>query len=101
MIKLKKDKLDIEVFKTREEMGDAAASDAREYIVDLLSRKDEINVVFAAAPSQNDLLASLSRMEIPWERINAYHMDEYVILRTLPGQAHFRARALQVCPLHR
>lgn len=78
MTRLKKDKLTIEVFPTREEMGEAAALDAKEYLNDILSRKDEINVVFAAAPSQNDVLASLARMDIPWNRINAWHMDEYV-----------------------
>ena len=78
MIKLKKDKLDIEIFPTREEMGKAAALEACEYLNGILSRKEEINVVFAAAPSQNDMLAALSGMVIPWERINAWHMDEYV-----------------------
>ena len=78
MISLEKDKLAIKVFPTREEMGEAAALDAKEYLNDILSRKDEINVVFAAAPSQNDVLASLTKMDIPWYRINAWHMDEYV-----------------------
>ena len=78
MIRLKKDKLYIKVFGTREEMGEAAALDAAAFLNGLLSRKPEINVVFAAAPSQNDVLSFLSRMDIPWGRINAYHMDEYV-----------------------
>ena len=75
---MKKDKLEIRIFGSREEMGAAAAADAERYLNEVLSRKDEVNVVFAAAPSQNDVLASLSRKDIPWERINAYHMDEYV-----------------------
>ena len=36
-------------------------------------------MIFAAAPSQNEVLASLALdKEIPWERVNAFHMDEYI-----------------------
>ena len=36
-------------------------------------------MIFAAAPSQNDVLKSLSEdNEIEWNRVNAYHMDEYI-----------------------
>ena len=38
-----------------------------------------MNMIFAAAPSQNDVLASLCAMtDIPWEKVNALHMDEYL-----------------------
>lgn len=75
---MKSDLMQIEVFPTREEMGAAAAEEAAAYINDVLSKKEELNVVFAAAPSQNDFLAALTKKDIPWERINAWHMDEYV-----------------------
>lgn len=78
MIEFEKDLLKFKVFDTREEMGKHAAEEAAEYISDLLKEKDEINIVFAAAPSQNDFLKSLAQSNIPWSRINAYHMDEYV-----------------------
>ena len=36
-------------------------------------------MIFAAAPSQNEVLASLALdCEIPWNRVNAFHMDEYI-----------------------
>ena len=36
-------------------------------------------MIFAAAPSQNELLYALATdKEIPWNRINAFHMDEYI-----------------------
>ena len=36
-------------------------------------------MIFAAAPSQNEVLAALVEDKtIPWERIRAFHMDEYV-----------------------
>ncbi len=81
MKSFKKDNLTIKVNKTRDEMGKTAALDIREKIKDLLAVKPEINMIFAAAPSQNDVLKSLlSSPDIEWERINAYHMDEYIAL---------------------
>ncbi len=80
MIKeIKKDNLTVKIFKTRDEMGACASLEAAECIKKLLSKKDEINMIFAAAPSQNETLAGLVAAEgIDWGRINAFHMDEYV-----------------------
>lgn len=73
------DKLCVKVMPTREEMGKVAAKDIYSKIKEILSVKDEINMIFAAAPSQNDVLASLITYEdIEWQKINAYHMDEYI-----------------------
>lgn len=73
------DKLEVKIFETRPQMGAGAAHDASERIKELLSEKDFVNIIFAAAPSQNEFLSSLSLTEgIDWSRINAFHMDEYV-----------------------
>lgn len=73
------DKLHVRVFETRQEMGDCAGKEAAACIRELLSCKESINVMFAAAPSQNETLAALLESEgIDWSRINAFHMDEYV-----------------------
>lgn len=78
-MEFKKDKLQIKVFKNRILMGEAAANDIKSKIKELLLTKPEINMIFAAAPSQNDVLRSLVEdKEIEWNRINAYHMDEYI-----------------------
>ena len=78
----KKDKLDVKIYKTRDEMGKAASEDIAVAIKALLSQKEEINMIFAAAPSQNDMLLHLcERDDLEWERINAFHMDEYIGLR--------------------
>jgi len=74
-----KDLLKYYVFDNRENAGVFAAEDIAEAIKDCLKEKDEINMIFAAAPSQNDTLgALLKRTDIPWNRINAFHMDEYI-----------------------
>jgi len=73
------DKLKIKIFHTREEMGFEAAKEAAEKIKAFLKQKAFLNIVFAAAPSQNDFLYSLVKeQDIEWNRIRAFHMDEYI-----------------------
>ncbi len=78
-MEFKKDELLVKVFETRDEMGKDAAKDVAECMRKLLLEKNEINMIFAAAPSQNDMLLHLlSEKGIDWERVNAFHMDEYI-----------------------
>ena len=81
MLELKKDLLDVKIADTAEEMGQAAAEDICCAICELLAQKEEINMIFAAAPSQNTMLEALLKKEIEWNRINAFHMDEYIGLK--------------------
>ena len=75
----KKDLLSVNIYDTRIEMGEAAAKDIKACILSLLKTKDTINMIFAAAPSQNEVLYALATdKEIPWNRVNAFHMDEYI-----------------------
>lgn len=91
MINLKKNKLTVQVFSDRQSMGKSAASDVAQAICKLLKEKEEINMIFAAAPSQNDFLAALiADKSIEWNRINAFHMDEYIGLKpTSQGFGNF------------
>ena len=73
------DKLVYLAFETRAEMGEFAAKEAAQEINRQIAEKGTINMIFAAAPSQNDFLASLIKDEtIDWSKINAFHMDEYI-----------------------
>jgi glucosamine-6-phosphate deaminase len=73
------DKLRVRVFDSRNSMGACAGEEAAAYLRELLNEKDEINVMFAAAPSQNETLEMLCASSgIDWKRVNAFHMDEYV-----------------------
>ena len=79
------EQLKVKVFASRSLMGSAAAEDVTNKITELLAKKKEINIIFAAAPSQSEFLASLcSKKSLDWRRVNAFHMDEYV---GLPGNA--------------
>ena len=73
------DRLHVNVYSTRDEMGKSAAKDAAAQIQELLNTKPFVNIIFAAAPSQNEMLLHLSVADgIDWSRVNAFHMDEYV-----------------------
>lgn len=76
---MKKDKLTVKIYETRALMGKAAGEAAAEKIRALLERKEEVHIIFAAAPSQNEMLETLVAAEgIDWGRVRAFHMDEYI-----------------------
>ena len=60
MKEFKKDTLVVKVMPNRDEMGKIAAADIHDAILRLLQEKDHINMIFAAAPSQNDVLQHLT-----------------------------------------
>lgn len=71
--------LSVSVHPTRAAMGAAAAEAAANAILAIAGRKANVNVVFAAAPSQDEFLSALAaRSDLPWDRVVAMHMDEYV-----------------------
>ncbi|QNL49292.1 glucosamine-6-phosphate deaminase [Olivibacter sp. SDN3] len=79
MIAHKVDQLEVQVNVNRSELGRAAAADVAEKILQLQQGDKLLNVIFAAAPSQNEFLAALiENKAINWNNIRAFHMDEYV-----------------------
>ncbi|SKB31962.1 glucosamine-6-phosphate deaminase [Daejeonella lutea] len=78
MREFKKEKLNVKVFEDRPQLGTAAADTFTKKVVELLETKEYVNVIFASAPSQNEFLAELNNRDVEWDRINAFHMDEYV-----------------------
>jgi glucosamine-6-phosphate deaminase len=93
----------VEVFKNRRIMGEAAGRKAEEYILKCLETKKEARVIFAAAPSQNEMLAYLAASAaVDWKRVIAFHMDEYTgIPKDAPqGFGNFlRKRLFEKVPL--
>ena len=84
----KKDNLEVKIYPTREELGSAAGYEAANRIKTLQRTQPFVNIIFAAAPSQNEFLENLINQEgIEWERINAFHMDEYIGLPATAPQA--------------
>jgi glucosamine-6-phosphate deaminase len=76
---MKVDQLEIKIFETRQEMGENAARMVADKIREIQDTKDFVNIIFASAPSQNEFLEALKAEQgITWEKVNAFHMDEYV-----------------------
>ncbi|MEA4936740.1 MAG: glucosamine-6-phosphate deaminase [Paludibacter sp.] len=74
-----KGRLKVKISEDRNELGKLAANEIANYIIHLQKIKNEINIIFASAPSQNEFLSNLIiKEEINWSKINAFHMDEYV-----------------------
>lgn len=73
------DNLSVRIFDTRSAMGKCAGDEAAAEIKKVIDAKGVANVMFAAAPSQNETLETLcGHTEIDWSKVNAFHMDEYV-----------------------
>lgn len=82
---MKIDNLVVKKSVTREEMGKVACADIVNAISKVLKEKGEVNMIFAAAPSQNDVLKELIASNVDWTKVNAFHMDEYLGLdKTAP-----------------
>jgi glucosamine-6-phosphate deaminase len=75
-----RDKLKVEVLGSRHLMGIAAAAAVAQKINQLLSVQPVVNMIFAAAPSQNEFLEALLKQDIDWGKVNGFHMDEYLKL---------------------
>lgn len=73
------DSLQVLVFDDRATAGRAAALAVSQAIRERQQAAGQANVVFAAAPSQNEFLAGLvASKEIDWSHVACFHMDEYL-----------------------
>lgn len=79
------EKLQVKIFPNRKEMGRAAGQSVAEKMREILKVRKALSIVFASAPSQNEFLEELSQSSgIDWNRVTAFHLDEYV---SLPREA--------------
>lgn len=69
----------IHVLPNPRELGELAASDVAKELRSLLAVQPTVRMIFAAAPSQSQMLHALANeTNIDWSRVHAFHMDEYV-----------------------
>lgn len=74
-----KEALTVKVYPNIQQMGTEAANEVADRINKLLQTKAEVNMIFAAAPSQEEFITHfIAHTDIDWTRINAFHMDEYI-----------------------
>lgn len=76
---LQVNRLRVEIYADREKMGIAAAYAVAMRMKEVIADRGEVVMVFAAAPSQHEFLATLSSLAgIAWDKVIAFHMDEYI-----------------------
>jgi len=76
--------LELHILPNREEMGRAAAREVSRAMKRILQEKGGATMVFAAAPSQNEFLAHLSKTkDVNWAEVTCFHLDDYVELPRL------------------
>ena len=71
-------KLAVSIHDSRDSMGKAAAKDAAARINAVIAKNGVANVVFAAAPSQNETLKYLLEEKVDWTKVRGFHQDEYI-----------------------
>lgn len=70
--------MQIQVFPTKDEMGQKAADDGAVAIREAISARGSANVIVATGASQFELLAALSQQaDIDWSKVQFFHLDEY------------------------
>ena len=73
------DRLEVLVFEDRVALGHAAALEVARIIARRQKSARIANIIFAAAPSQNEFLESLVQdSTIDWSKVIGLHMDEYL-----------------------
>lgn len=76
---LQVDQLAVRVFSHRASLGAAAAEDVASAMTEAVRDRGQVRMAFAAAPSQNEFLAALAaKPDLPWSRVEAFQLDEYV-----------------------
>lgn len=73
------DQLNVNIYDTRQAMGQAAGQAFLHALQTRLKYQDKVRTIFAAAPSQAEFLQFLcEQSQVDWERVTAFHMDEYL-----------------------
>jgi glucosamine-6-phosphate deaminase len=69
----------IEVFKTKNNMGKAAAEEAARILIDAIREKGEATFIAATGASQFEFLENLTNISsIDWSKTTMFHLDEYI-----------------------
>lgn len=77
--KFQVDQLNVDISPNRQELGQRAARVVAAKIRELSQTQSFVHIIFASAPSQNEFLDALAQeADIDWQRVRAFHMDEYL-----------------------
>jgi glucosamine-6-phosphate deaminase len=66
------------IYKTKQQMGAAAAAQAAEAIKQAIEEKGEANIILATGTSQFETIKSLTNSETDFSKVTMFHLDEYI-----------------------
>ena len=66
------------IYKTKQEMGAAAAAHAAEAIRQATEEKGDANIILATGTSQFETIKSLTSSGIDFSKVTMFHLDEYI-----------------------
>jgi glucosamine-6-phosphate deaminase len=71
--------MNIVIAKSKKEMGTVAAAHGADLLRKALKRRGSANIIVATGASQFEMLSNLVLApDIPWNKVTAFHLDEYV-----------------------
>lgn len=60
------------------DLGYLAAKQGAQNIISTIRDRGTANVVFVTGKSQMEMLANLVKQDIPWDKVNIFHLDEFI-----------------------
>jgi glucosamine-6-phosphate deaminase len=73
------DRMTVHVFESNEKLGQRAAEDSAVLLSHVLDQRGQANIILATGNSQLTFFDALkTQKSIEWDRINVFHMDEYL-----------------------
>ncbi|MEN8116706.1 MAG: glucosamine-6-phosphate deaminase [Bacteroidota bacterium] len=73
-----KDNLIVEVYASANEMGESAAQRVAGKLAEAIKEKGSANLLIATGASQFAFYDALKKIEIEWNKITTFHLDEYL-----------------------
>lgn len=70
--------MNIDISKTSDEMAKRAAACAAEAINRVISEKGEARILLSTGASQIESLSYLTGMDVEWDKVVMFHLDEYI-----------------------
>jgi glucosamine-6-phosphate deaminase len=73
------DQMPVSVYANDDLMGQAAANDLAEILINAVNQNGETSVILATGNSQLAFMKAMrQRKDVPWQQISCFHMDEYL-----------------------
>ena len=70
--------MDIVIANSKSELGEKAAQTGADLIREAILTNGSANIILATGASQFEMLSELVKQDIEWEKVTAFHLDEYI-----------------------